>query len=165
LVAVNDTDSPWTGQVSLRRVAFDGVLLASSRLEIAVEARSLAVLALSPDLSDVGDVTGEVLVADIDGLRATHLFAEDKSLVYSDHALTASAAPIEGGYAVTVTATSFARDVAVLADRVAPDAVVDDMLISLLPGETHTFTVLTAAAVAPAAFTDPLVLRSALGAR
>jgi beta-mannosidase len=165
LVAVNDTDSPWTGQVSLRRVAFDGVLLASSRLEIAVEARSVAVLPLASDLSEAGDVTSEVLVADLDGLRATHLFAEDSSLVYAPRPLTASAAPIEDGYSVTVTATSFARDVAVLADRVAPDAVADDMLISLLSGETHTFTLLTTAAVAPAAFTDPLVLRSALGAR
>ncbi len=58
-------------------------------------------------------------------------------------------------------AESFARDVAILADRVAPDAVVDDMLVPMLAGESHTFHISTDAVVDPAAFTDPLVLRCA----
>ena len=49
----------------------------------------------------------------------------------------------------------------VLADRVAPDAEVDDMLVDLLPGESHTFLVRTAAEVDPAEFTREPVLRSA----
>src|SRR2546430_11910562 len=44
-------------------------------------------------------------------------------------------APAEGGYRVTVTARTLLRDVAVLADRAAPAAEVDDMLVTLLPGE------------------------------
>jgi beta-mannosidase len=158
LVAINDTDAPWAGQVSLRGVGLDGVEVAVAVLDISVVARSVAVVAV-PDISD------GVLVADLDGLRATHFPAEDKELSYAPAPFTASAAAVEGGYAVTVTATALARDVALLADRVAPDAVVDDMLITLLPGETHTFTVRTTAAVEPAAFIDPLVVRSALGAR
>jgi len=45
-----------------------------------------------------------------------------------------------------------------LARRLAGDAVVDDMLVRLLPGE---FTIRTAAVLTREQLTDPLVLRSA----
>ena len=102
-----------------------------------------------------------MLVADVDGLRATHLFAEDTELAYDPGALSASVTRTPEGCTVTVTASSFARDVTVLADRVAPDAEVDDMLVDLLPGESRTFTVRTAAAVDAEAFAAPEVVRSA----
>ena len=47
------------------------------------------------------------------------------------------------------------------ADRVAPDGRVDAMLLTLLPGESATIRVTTAADVPREAFLDPLVLRSA----
>jgi beta-mannosidase len=112
-------------------------------------------------LLEVADAGREVLVADVDGIRATRLFAEDFDLAYDPAAVTAEAVRTPDGYAITVTASAFARDVTVLADRVAPDAVVDDMLVDLLAGESRTFTVRTAAAVDPAAFIVPQVLRSA----
>ena len=71
---------------------------------------------------------------------------------------------IEGGYRIDVRATSFARDVAVLADRVAPDAVVDEMLVPMLAGESRSFVVRTDTRLAdPAVLAGPLVLRSANG--
>jgi beta-mannosidase len=60
-----------------------------------------------------------------------------------------------------VTAQTYTRDSSVLADRVAADAHVDEALVTLLPEETATFEVRTTATVRPAAFLDPLVLRSA----
>jgi beta-mannosidase len=82
---------------------------------------------------------------------------------YEPVPLTATACAVEGGYDVVVTARSFARDVAVLADRVAPDAVVDvdDMLVSLLAGEERTFRVRTASELDPDELVAPLVLRTA----
>ena len=161
LVAVNDSDRPWTGAARLRRVGFDGTELAGTTLDLHVAARSVTTTALPADLLAVGDMTREVLVADIDGMRATHLFAEDTELAYEPAAVTAQVARADGGYQITVTAVSFARDIALLADRVAPDAVVDDMLVDLLPGESRTFTVRTDATVAGDDLTAPEVLRCA----
>jgi beta-mannosidase len=161
LVAVNDTDQPWTGQVRLRRADFDGAERAGARLDLHVAPRSVTTAALPADLLAAGDTTREVLVADVDGLRATHLFAEDTDLVYDPAAVQARATRTDNGYDVTVTASSFTRDIAILADRVAPDAVVDDMVVDLLPGESRTFTVHTGATVDPEAFTTADVLRSA----
>ena len=53
------------------------------------------------------------------------------------------------------------RDLALLVDKVDPDAVVDDMLVTLLPGETVAWQVSSAADVDPDAFLDRRVLRSA----
>jgi beta-mannosidase len=161
LVAVNDSDEPWRERVSLRRLGFDGAAIAAGHADLDVAPRSVALVTPAADLLAATDPTREVLVADAAGRRATHLFAEDRDLAYRAGAVSADVAAVEGGYSVTVTASSFARDVAVLADRVAPDAEVDDMLVDLLPGESHTFTVTTAAAVDPRAFAAPEVLRTA----
>jgi beta-mannosidase len=161
LVAVNDSDDPWTAEVRLRRIRFDGTELAAARIDLHAGPRGVTTRPLPADLSAVGDPAREVLVADADGLRATRLFAEDFDLAYRPGAVTAEATRTADGYAVTVRASAFARDVAVLADRVHPGAVVDDMLVDLLPGESRTFTVRAEAGVDPGAFTAPEVLRSA----
>jgi hypothetical protein len=69
--------------------------------------------------------------------------------------------PVPGGLQVIVTAQTLVRDLALLVDRVDPDAVVDDMLVSLLPGESVTFTVRCSPTVDPDELTRPDVLRSA----
>ena len=60
-----------------------------------------------------------------------------------------------------VTATRLVKDLALLADKVDPDAVVDDQLITLLPGESAVISVQSSAAIDPAALVAPAVLRSA----
>ncbi|GAA2710849.1 glycoside hydrolase family 2 protein [Actinoplanes palleronii] len=160
LVAVNDTSSPWRGTARVRRVGFDGLLLDSDVVAVEVPAYSVGVIALTDHLVTAGDPAREVLVADIDGLRATHLFAEDFDLAYDPGAVSASIEPAEGGYSITVTATSFARDVTLLTDKVDPDSLVDDMLVDLLAGESHTFHVRSGWTL-PEAFLDPYVVRSA----
>lgn len=161
LVAVNDSDSSWEATVRLRRIRFDGTELAEAAPSVRVGARSVGIVALPDSLLAAGDPAREVLVADVDGLRTVRLFAEDFDLAYDPAPLTATVDRATHGYAVTVTAASFARDVALLADRVAPDATVDDMLVDLLPGETRSFLVHTTAVVDPATLLAADVLRSA----
>ncbi|MFD5316323.1 glycoside hydrolase family 2 protein [Streptomyces sp. NPDC127098] len=160
LVAVNDTATAWSGDITVRRLTFGGEVLDSATIPLVVAARSAAELEIADSLVKPGDPAREVLVAAVDGARAVHLFGEDRELAYDPSALTAEATAVEGGYRVEVRAASFARDVALLVDRVAPDAEVDEMLVTLLPGESHIFTVRTAATVDPAAFTAAPVLRS-----
>ncbi|MDB1089835.1 glycoside hydrolase family 2 protein [Streptomyces sp. ACA25] len=161
LVAVNDTDTVWSGPVHLERQTFGGAVRADARIFLDVPARSVAELALPEGLTEPDTPNEEVLVATADGTRAVHLFGEDRCLAYSPRPLEAAATAVPGGYRVDVRAVSFARDIAVLADRVAPDAEVDDMLVSLPAGATHSFTVRTAAELDPAVLTAPAVLRCA----
>lgn len=161
LVAVNDHDEPWRGELLLERQTFAGRTLRSVKLSLDVPARSVTHSELAESLTTPENPQEEVLVATAPDARAVHLFREDRELDYDPAPLTAEAVAVPGGYRVDVRASSFARDVAVLADRVAPDAVVDEMLVTMLAGESRSFTVRTAADLDPAALTGPLVLRSA----
>ncbi|MTE18023.1 glycoside hydrolase family 2 protein [Streptomyces sp. TRM43335] len=161
LIAVNDHDEPWRCELRLERQTFSGAVLRSVKLSLDVPARSVERVEPAPSLVGPENAHEEMLVATAQDVRTVHLFAEDRDLAYDPEPLEAEAVAVEGGYRVDVTASSFARDVAVLADRVAPDAVVDEMLVPMLAGETRSFTVRTAADIDPAALTDPLVLRSA----
>jgi beta-mannosidase len=154
VIAVNDTATPWSGDLELETRTVAGQVTGRRRLRFTVPARSTV------ELAPAG--TGEeVLVATTEETRLVHVFGEDLEHDYVPGPLSAEATAVPGGYRVDVTASALARDVALLVDRVAPDAVVDDMLVTLLPGETRSFLVRTANRVDPAAFADPLVLRSA----
>ena len=77
--------------------------------------------------------------------------------------LSTSVRAVEGGAEVTVTAENLVRDLTLLVDKVDPVAVVDDQLVTLLPGESVTFRVSGAGLDASdhAALVSPSVLRTA----
>jgi beta-mannosidase len=60
---------------------------------------------------------------------------------------------------VTVTAGTILRDLTLFPDRLDGCATVDDALVTLLPGESATFTIRTTCALEPAPLTSPPVLR------
>ncbi|MGP3982516.1 glycoside hydrolase family 2 protein [Streptomyces sp. KR80] len=162
LVAINDHDEPWAGAVHVTRQDFAGELLATAELRLNVPPRSTALLALTDDLLEPTDPASEVLVATAGDVRTHHLFGEDLDLRYHPAPFTAGVTPVAGGYRVDVRATSYVRDLSLLADKVAADAVVDDMLISLTAGEAHHFIVRTSEKLhEPAALLHPRVLRCA----
>ena len=163
LVAVNDDDAPWRGPLQVERQTFAGHTCATASLDLDVPSRSVVELALVDPLISPQGPRSEVLVANIGEVRTVHTFGEDLDLAYDPDALSADVVRVPEGYRVDVRASSFARDVAVLAERVARDAVVDEMLVPLLAGEQLSFVVRTTADIDPAALAGPLVLRSATG--
>jgi beta-mannosidase len=164
LFLVNDHDEPWSGDVRVQRQSFAGAVLVEVVLPFSATARSVAGVELPDAVLTPSGPVGEVLVATTGDARVVHPFLEDLDLAYDPAPLTARVESVEGGYRVDVHATSFARDVAVLADRVAPDAVVEEMLVPMLAGESRSFVVRTRTRLAdPAVLASPLVLRSANG--
>ena len=161
LVVVNDSGDAWTGEVRVRRLGVDGSVLAEVGLAYDVPARGTATLPLPGEVASAADPPAELLLAEVDGRRGWWWFTEDRDGDLPAPDLDATARAVDGGYAVRVTARSLVKDLALLADRVAPDARVDAMLLTLLPGESATIGITSAADVPPEAFLDPLVLRSA----
>jgi beta-mannosidase len=101
------------------------------------------------------------VVARLEDLIRVHTFVEDIELALEPDPLQVNVSQADDGYAVTVTARSLARDVALLADQAAPDASVDDALITLTAGQSATFHVRTIARDIAQALTRPPVLRTA----
>jgi len=161
LVAVNDSAEPWRDEVTVSRRGIDGTVLATAMARVDVAPRATAVLSVPSRVTLAGDPRREVLVAGAGSLRAWWHYAEDVDTSLPDPDLDVTVEQVADGYRLTVMAGALVRDLAVLADRLAGDAVVDDMLATLLPGESATFTIGTAAVLTKDQLTDPLVLRSA----
>ncbi|GAA1963625.1 hypothetical protein [Microbacterium deminutum] len=62
---------------------------------------------------------------------------------------------------MTIAAGNLVRDLTVLADRIAPDAVMERALDTLLPGESIEVRVSGVGGAAPALIADSAILRSA----
>jgi beta-mannosidase len=162
VVACNDTDHPWSGSVVVERRQVDGRVLTSAALSLSASARSTLTLELPTEVTTARDPASELLVAHAEGAaRAFWSFAEDRDAALGAAELEASVSAVDGGYRVDVRARSLVKDLALLADKVAPDAEVDAQLVTLLPGEATSFTVITSARLDSEALTTPRVLRTA----
>ena len=104
---------------------------------------------------------GELLVATLGDQRAMWFFSEYRDSALEEAQFETSVVRTEIGYRVDVTAANLVRDIALLVDKVDQHARVDDQLVTLLPGESVTFTVTSASELDEAALVSPDVLRSA----
>ncbi|WFR65813.1 hypothetical protein P9139_11640 [Curtobacterium flaccumfaciens] len=161
VVLVNASGAPVSDQVTVARVAFDGTVLESSSFPLAAGPASSDRATLPDALAVPSDAASEVLVVTGAGTRTVFDFAEVVDQVFAPSPLVASVESTADGARVTVTATSYARDVSLFPDRVDARARVDEGLVSLLAGESIVFTVSGAPGIAPEALVDPLVLRHA----
>jgi beta-mannosidase len=141
---VNDSDEPWTGQVEAVRTTLGGEVLATSGTAaetVTVDPRSVSLVPLAGDLVAVSDPANEVLVVTLGEVRGLHRWAESKDLALDPSPVRTTVTAQDGGYRVDVTATSLALGVTLLADRLDPDAQVDDQVVDLPAGTTAVFHV------------------------
>jgi beta-mannosidase len=155
LVAINDSGEPWAMSATVSRRDVTGAVLAEDALEATVDAHSTVTLPLGAAPSS----DREFLVADAAGERAWWFAAEDKDVAWPPAAYSAEVQHTGTATRVTVTAETLLRDLTLQADRVHPDAQVDRAGVTVLPGESVTFTVTGASGLDPAALTGRPVLR------
>jgi beta-mannosidase len=161
-VAVNERTLFWRAKISGKRLRLDGTVLAEFEFwRLLCDRFEAKAFTLPQDIATAGDPNNEVIVVDMLDRRAFHYFVEDIDLKLPKPEMKIEVSKREGGYAVAVTAVNLLKDLCLMADRLDPDAVVDTMLITLLPGETHVFEVDTQAAIGVADIVVGTVLRSA----
>jgi beta-mannosidase len=160
-VVLNDTDQLWKGELMLSRERLDGLTIATDRVQVSAEPRSSTLITVPPQLSQTDDPRGEIVIARLETLTRVHTFVEDIELALDPKPVDVEVMETEDGYAVTVLARSFARDVTLLADRAAADATVDDALVTLTAGQSTTFRVRTNASELEQSLDRPPVLRTA----
>jgi len=162
-VVVNDTDEPTTTTATVARRSLDGTELASETHEVEVGPRAVATLTLGEVVTTAGDPAREYLTVGVDAegyTTAVHVFAEDKDVAYEPAPFTTHVEAVEGGFEVTVSAHSLVRDLALLVDKLDPDAVVDDQLVTLTAGESAVLHVRSSREIDAAELVSPRVLRS-----
>ncbi|MFG2045903.1 glycoside hydrolase family 2 protein [Micromonospora sp. NPDC048935] len=161
LVAVNDGGTTWQASASVTRLTLAGEPRAKTTVDLDVPAYSSVVLALPADLARPEQARRELLVAEAGGTaeRALWFFAEDREVEWPSAVWEATVEPVEGGQRVRVTAGTVLRDLTLFPDRLDASATVDTALVTLLPGESVTFTVRADAVLDAAALTTRPVLR------
>jgi beta-mannosidase len=159
LVAVNDSATPQALSAFVSRRTLTGRILAEATLTATVEPGTAATLPLPAGVAIAGDPTGELVVADAGEQRAWWFFAEDKDIPWPPATFDATVEPAAGAARVTVTARSILRDLTLQPDRLDPAAEIDEAGVTLLAGESVTFTVTGTRNLDPAALTTRPVLR------
>ncbi|MFD9538611.1 glycoside hydrolase family 2 protein [Streptomyces sp. NPDC060022] len=146
VVADNQSPRPWEAVVRLRRMTADGEVLAEARVTAVAARRSVAFAPVPDGLLPDAASGREFLVADAGDLRALHFPVRDHAFAYPAPEYDVEIRrPHDGDETdavhVVVTARTLLRDLLLQADRLAPTAVADQGLLTLLPGESATVTV------------------------
>ncbi|WP_342001262.1 glycoside hydrolase family 2 protein [Microbacterium sp. LWH7-1.2] len=161
-VLVNDTAEKWSGEVVARRVAFTGEELARYSTPVSLDPRETVTVALPADVAVAADAAAELVVAGVDDVRGFWFFAEPRDSALGAAEVEVRTQPVEGGTRVTFTASTLVRDLTLLVDKIDPDAVASDALVTLLPGESTTLVVRhDGEGLAASVLSDPRVMRTA----
>ncbi|MGX4656179.1 glycoside hydrolase family 2 protein [Micromonospora sp. SCSIO 07396] len=161
LVAVNETGTPWRAPLTVTRSTLHGEPRAKTSYPLDVPAYAAVTVPLPADLAVAEEERRELLVAEAGDTtgRALWFFAEDRDVHWPAARYDAAVEAVDGGRRVRVTARTVLRDLTLFPDRLDPAAEVDTALVTLLPGESVTFTVSSGSPLDPAALTTRPVLR------
>jgi beta-mannosidase len=155
LFAINDSLQSWTADGKVRRMRFDGTVLAAMPVTMSAAPWSLTSLELPSSLTTPGDASNELLVADCGGHRSWWWFAPDHVSGLAAPALTATWEREADALAATISTEVLVRDLMIYPDRLVAGATIDLQLISLLPGESTTVRISGLGEIDPA----PLLTR------
>jgi beta-mannosidase len=134
--AVNDSSEAWSVDGTIRRLRFDGTVLAATDVSLTVDGLSIASFEVPSDVSVSRDPASEVLVVDCRGQRAYWWFAPDSQLAFRPPQFAAKWERDGDSLLATITTDTLVRDLTIFPDRLVAAATIDRQLISLLPGES-----------------------------
>jgi beta-mannosidase len=158
LFAINEGDERGAGTTRVRRCNFVGEVLAEQEIGVTWLSRSVTAWNLSPRVTTPGDPSREMIVVGVPS-SAFWYFAPDKELRYPQPDFSSTLTHSGNEYRLTVTARSFLRDICLFVDRLDPDAEASEQLVTLLPGEGHTFVIRSMCELTAEQLTAPPVFR------
>ncbi len=139
--SINDGAAPWAGALTVRRFGFDGRVRVERSFDIEVPGRGADKLLLPAELGSPDRAEAELLVVDLGDRRAVHTWVRDRDLDVTKPGYRTVVERSSETTEVVVTADTVVRDLCLFPDRLDPEAEVDSMLVTLLPGERHRFVV------------------------
>ncbi len=159
LVAVNDGVSPWSFSATVTRRNLSGDVLASVLLGATVPPGDAVTLPLPAAVATPGDPATELIVAEAGSETACWFFVPDKDIPWPAASYTTEVSRSGTSATVTVTARSILRSLTLFPDRLDPSAETDRAAVTVLPGESVTFTVHSGVSLDADALTTRPVLR------
>ncbi|GAA2000981.1 glycoside hydrolase family 2 protein [Microbacterium ulmi] len=146
IVAVNDGLAPWTLDVEVTRRDSSGAVLARETHALVAPADANARVVIDPAVARPGVAEDEFLVVQAGEHRAVWMFVPDRRRTLPQARWTVTTDAAADRLIVIVEAHTVVVDLCLCADLVAVDLglpaaslVVDEQLVTLLPGERHAF--------------------------
>ncbi|MFT4184212.1 MAG: glycoside hydrolase family 2 protein [Rhizobium sp.] len=141
-IAVNDATLFWRVPFTIERFDVNGTLLAHHAVwRILCDRFENAEISIPKDVATPKDPQREFLRARLGDAEAWWFFEKDMQMHYPQPRFDVESAQTADGVAVIIKAQSFLRDLCLFADRISPNAEVDDMLVNLMPGESKVFQI------------------------
>lgn len=161
VAVVNDTGDAWSGDLRITRRDYSGVVLAEHISSVTTPARAVTTVAIPDAAAQAGDAGSELIVAELAGVRGLWFFGEPRDSALEPPRVSVEVAEHAAGVEITLTAHNLVRELTLLVDKIVPDAVAEEGLVTLLPGESTTILVRGLSAREAPAISHPSVLRSA----
>ena len=143
VAVVNDTGDEWTGDLRITRRDYAGAVLRRAHRHPCTARR-----ARRDDRRDPGcrrrpraTPRSELIVAELDGVRGLWFFGEPRDSALEPPRVSVEVAAHPAGVEITLTAHNLVRELTLLVDKIVPDAVAEEGLVTLLPGESTTILV------------------------
>lgn len=143
VIAVNEWTLPWRGAIKARRMNLQGDVLAEYDFwRLVCDRLDAAAHELPADIVTPDDPANEFIVVEMLEKDALWFFNEDikLNLEKAEFDLTVSQGDADEWH-VDIRAKTLLRDVCIFADRIHPDASIDEMIVTILPDETQRFTI------------------------
>ena len=161
-VLVNDLADEWITPLTVERRDLGGATLARWTTTSTAQPFSHTDIALPDEIVHAHDLADEILVVTAGTRRASWCFSEykDMKLRVPRRSVLVSRAPEASTWWVDITSDTVEVSMALLIDKVDPDAHVDTLAGVVLPGEVQRFCVTSASELRAADLTRPGVVVS-----
>lgn len=134
---VNNSEDQWLAEVTVHTVSLDGLDVNTSQFEEVVPAGSVVTRSLNTaTLSN-----SQLLVVDCEDQRRVWRPVEDRELDYPEPRFSVAVEPHESGAIVTISADLLLCELQLSADRISSEFESSSELVTLLPGESHSWNV------------------------
>ncbi|MCX2725598.1 glycoside hydrolase family 2 protein [Roseibium sp. DSM 29163] len=136
LHVIADTNLEWRTPVSIKRVRFDGTVLAEHKIwRVCVERNKPVTIPLPDSIARPADPRRELIVVTAGNTKTHHFFEEDLNLDLPAARFRLGVDASPAGTRVRIAALTLIKDLCLFADRIDPACSTDRMLDTLLPGE------------------------------
>lgn len=158
VVAANERTLFWRGPINMKRIKFDGTVLAEfEHWRLCVDRLEVGEFPIPKEVMTPDNPREEFIIATMHDSTAFYFFNEDVELDLPKAEYEVKIEPQDGDYLVHITAKTLLRDLCLFVDRIHPDAEVDDMLVNILPNETKTFRVKSPVAITAEQMKSPVL--------
>ena len=162
LHVISDVNLEWRTPVTIRRVRFDGTVLAEHKVwRVCVERNKPVAIPLPESISQPENSAEELISVTAEGGRTQYFFEVDLSLALPAPRYKLDAEPSPDGTHVRVTAETLIKDLCLFADRIDPACEPNTMLDTLLPGEEIVIRLANCPDITVADLTKEGIIRTA----